>query len=90
MSVFKTCARQTLREDNHLRLFRSVCSALWSCCLSTREKDTKIISESLGAISRLVETDGEEIVVPLLGIVEECAEVVSSTIVNAFSSYKLL
>ena len=76
MSVFKTRAQQTLREGNR-RLFRSVCSALWSCCLSTREKDAEIISESLGAISRLVETHGEEIAVPLLGIVEECASVVS-------------
>lgn len=76
MSVFKACVKQTLQEDN-LRLFRSVCSALWSCCLSTREKDAKIISESLNVISRLVETQGEKIVEPLLGIVEECASVVS-------------
>ena len=77
MSVFKACIKKTLQGDN-LKLFRSVCSALWSCCLSTREKDAKIISESLDVISRLVGTQCEEIVVLLLGIVEECASVVSS------------
>ncbi|XP_028402892.1 armadillo repeat-containing protein 4-like isoform X2 [Dendronephthya gigantea] len=76
MSVFKVCVPKfNLVQDDRLELFRSVCNALWSCCLSIRDKDVKIISESLNVFSRLVETQDEELVVPLLGIVEECASV---------------
>jgi hypothetical protein len=75
MSVFKACVKKALQGEN-LELFRSVCDAVWSCCLSARDKDIKIISESLDVISRMVETLDEELVVPLLGIIEECASVV--------------
>ncbi len=78
MSVFRACVKQVLRGEN-LELFRSVCNALWSCCFSARDKDVKIISESLDVISRMVETLDEELVFPLLGTVEECASVVSVT-----------
>ncbi|CAB3976879.1 Armadillo repeat-containing 4 [Paramuricea clavata] len=74
MSVFKACVKKALQGEN-LELFRSVCDALWSCCLSARDKDIKIISESLDVISRMMETLDEELVVPLLGIIEECASV---------------
>ena len=76
MSVFKAYSKQALRGED-MQIFYSVCNALWSCCLSAREKDVKIISESLDVISRLVEMLDEDMVVPLLGIVEECAGSVS-------------
>ena len=75
MSIFKDCVKRPLQGSN-IELFRSVCNALWSCCLSVRSKDVRIISESLHDIYRMVEILNEELAYPLLGIVEQCASMV--------------
>jgi hypothetical protein len=78
MSVFKACTKQAICGED-MEIFNSVCNALWSCCLSARDKDVRSISESLHVMSCILETLDDELAVPLLGIVEECASVVSFT-----------
>lgn len=75
MSAFEACIKHALLDQN-LDLFRSLSNALWTCCMSPKEKDVKLISESVDILFRLVETLDEELVVPLLGIIEECSSVV--------------
>ncbi|XP_046859926.1 outer dynein arm-docking complex subunit 2-like [Xenia sp. Carnegie-2017] len=74
MTVFKDCAKHK-RQSENLKLFHSVCYAVWSCCLSGRKEDAIAVSECLGVITRLVRTKDDEQVRPLLGIIEACCDV---------------
>lgn len=75
MTVFQTCVKAPLKDDN-LTLCQSVCGALWSCSKDIREQDVSCVSESIAITSHLVDSQKETLVIPLLGIVEECASLV--------------
>ena len=75
MTVFQRCVKETVQEDK-LTLCQSVCYCLWSCSNSIRQQDVSCVSELLPVISKLVDSQNESLVIPLLGLVEECASTV--------------
>ena len=76
MNVFQSCLVEKLNEVN-LSLCQSVCYALWSCSQGIQQENVTIISSLLPLIAGLVSSQRDVLVIPLLGIIEGYASMVS-------------